>query len=163
MLNPGPNRSLALQAYDGWDIPNEICLDQSAGLVRLNRDALGLMLPAARHLGPPTGRYNCHGLVFASRRTAIPPVELSVDIDEVLIRDCYEPVAEPQVGDVVIYRKPDNEITHSGQVCRIDHLGERRAVCVRSAWGYVGEFEHQERACPYTKEQEQIEYWRLRC
>src|SRR5713101_8328906 len=71
-MNPSPKRSLDLGAYDGWPIPNEIDADPDANAIALARLGVPPGLPH-QVLGPPTGRYNCHGLVFASRRTNIPP------------------------------------------------------------------------------------------
>lgn len=124
------------------------------------RSQRSLVLASATRLAPPTGRYNCHGLVFASRRAHIPPVETDVDIDEVLTRDGYRRVREgaPRVGDIVAYRL-DDEIEHTGFVSRVEPLGDTPVVFVWSAWGGLGEFEHRVGVCPYRGTPE---YWRLR-
>ena len=74
-MNPRPGRSILLQAYDGSPIANSIDADPTDQLVELAKQEsrVRLILASVRPLGPPTGRYNCHGLVFASRRTNIPP------------------------------------------------------------------------------------------
>jgi hypothetical protein len=123
-------------------------------------------------LASPSGRYNCHGLVFASRRANVGLVGLEVDIDEVLRRDGFSPLGgeeKPRVGDVVAYRattgssrvhnEPAGEIEHTGFVCRVDGIGSTPVVWIWSAWGGLGEFEHQVKHCPYGGIPQ---FWRLR-
>jgi hypothetical protein len=147
-------------ARDGWRIPAGVSPDPSANAVALARDVNRVVLASATPLAPPTGRYNCHGLVFASRRAHIPPVETDVDIDEVLARDGYQRVrnGDPQVGDVVAYRLED-EIEHTGFVSRVERVSTAPVVFVWSAWGGLGEFEHRVQASPYRGAPE---YWRLK-
>lgn len=89
----------------------------------------------------PTGKYNCHGLTFASRRTAIegPAVEkilrddeyTEVQIDKVLI------------GDIVVYRRgPD--VLHSGIMVR-----GFPELLVLSKWGSAHEVVHGVDDCEY--------------
>ena len=154
------SRSLALQAYDGWDIPNSIDLGASDTYREHAMRAHRLSLAAATILGQPTGRYNCHGLVFASRRTNIPPPAMDVDIAELLHHDGYIqiPLLQPQIGDIAVYRG-ENEIEHTGFVSRIETLGVTPIVFVWSKWGDLHECEHQVNSCPYSDCQ--VEYWRL--
>ena len=164
-MNPNPNRSLMLQAYDGTEIPNSIDPDPSPKLVEMTRFSQrrgGLILTGASVLGPPTGRYNCHGLVFASRRTNVPPASLldAIEIDALLTKDQYERVHVPKVGDVAIYRAESSEIEHSGFVNRIETVGSTSKVFVWSKWGALEEYEHPELVCPYSDCN--IEYWRLK-
>ena len=111
--------------------------DPSPNEVAFALDQFRLEAAAATALRPPTGRYNCHGLVFASRRAHIPPVGVDVDVCDLLRRDGYRPVGEgraPQVGDVVAYRL-DDEIEHTGFVSRVENLGDVPVVFVWSALG----------------------------
>lgn len=142
-------------ARDGWRIPADMGPDPSPNAVALASDPNRVVLASAARLAPPTGRYNCHGLVFASRRARIPPVETDVDIDEVLDRDGYRRVRDggAQVGDVVAYRLED-EIEHTGFVSRVERVGSAAVVFVWSAWGGLGEFEHRVQASPYKGEPE---------
>lgn len=166
-MNPTPGRQLALQTYDGQDIPNSIDPNVSSRYIAQARNAFHGLLAMVKQLGPPTGRYNCFGLVFASRRTNIPPIGLpeALNIDHLLQRDCYQLISVPQVGDVVIYRGP-REIEHAGFICRVDSLALDRSlaaapqVMVWSMWGGLGEFEHPVLGCPYRDCK--VEYWRLR-
>jgi hypothetical protein len=154
-----------LQAYDGTNIPNSIDPDPSPQLVEMARFSQrrgGLILAGSSVLGPPTGRYNCHGLVFASRRTNVPPASLlnAIAIDDLLAKDEYERVPAPQVGDIVIYRSDSHEVEHSGFVSRIETIGSTSKLFVCSKWGALEEYEHLEHGCPYSDCS--IEYWRLK-
>lgn len=159
-------RSLAVQAFDGWDIPNGIEPDPTAGSVQLARDALALHIAAAvTPCGAPTGRYNCHGLVFASRRTNVDGTELPVDIRSLLHRDGYRRIdGTPQPGDIAAYARrhhpgeAEGKIDHTGFVVYLDQF---HAVFVRSMWGCIGEFVHNVNSSPYNDLCD-VEYWRLR-
>jgi hypothetical protein len=156
-----------LQAYDGWAIPNFIDADPAPRLAAIAKSSekMRIMVAAAKELGPPTGRYNCHGLVFASRRTNIPPSAAPeiVNIDDLLRCDLYDRVSPPpQIGDVIVYRG-QTEIEHTGFVCRVDAISSTGAgliVFVWSMWGGLGEFEHHAHGSPYDNCA--IEYWRLK-
>lgn len=147
-------------ARDGSRIPAGVSPDPSPSAVALALNANRIVLASATRLAPPTGRYNCHGLVFASRRAHIPPVATDVDVDEVLARDGYRRIrhSDPQVGDVVAYRL-DGEIEHTGFVSRVERVGAEPVVFVWSAWGGLGEFEHRVHSSPYGGAPE---YWRLK-
>jgi hypothetical protein len=154
-------REILLVARDGWHIPNSIEADPSDRAVK---SALffgdRLLLSQVAQLMPPTGRYNCHGLVFASRRTNIPPVDKAVSIDELLHRDGYQRAnGAPQVGDIAAYRDDRGEIEHTGFVCAVDRIGDQLVPFVWSMWGGLGEFRHRADLTPYSKK---IEYWRLK-
>ncbi len=159
--NPKPDRELKLEAYNGRHIPNYIDIEPSDNSVALARNSFQrLLLSATTPLGPPTGRYNCHGLVFGSRRTNIPPAGMPEEISSILDADQFERVQSPQVGDIVIYRNEKMAAEHSGFVSRIDSIGIEKVIFVWSMWGGLGEFEHRERATPY--DDCTLEYWRLK-
>lgn len=147
-------------ARDGSRIPAGVSDDPGSGAIELAREVHRMAIAAATQLRAACGRYNCHGLVLASRRAHIPPVGFEVDLDDMLRRDGYRPLSPPhapRVGDIVAYRA-DGEIEHTGFVCRVDTLGETSVVFVWSAWGFLGEFEHRVQSSPYRGEPE---YWRL--
>jgi hypothetical protein len=164
-MNPDPGRTIPAATYDGQNIPNSIDLDLGPSMVEFQRRSLrrgNLVLTGLSTLGPPTGRYNCHGLVFGSRRTNIPPCGMrdDVEIDALLSRDEYERISGlPRLGDIAIYRAPSGEIQHSGFVSRVEQLGEPN-IFVWSKWGALEEFEHKVLCCPYADCA--IEYWRLK-
>ncbi|HEU0009071.1 MAG TPA: hypothetical protein VFT34_04560 [Verrucomicrobiae bacterium] len=165
-MNPRPGRSITVQTYDGSDVSNSIEFDPSPAMVAVQRRSLrrgNLILAEARPLGPPSGRYNCHGLVFASRRTNVPTVGLFDEgvIDDLLTRDVYEKISSlPQTGDIIVYRSDTGEIEHTGFVSRIEDISSVRIVFVWSKWGALEEYEHREKVCPYGNCT--IEYWRLK-
>ena len=159
---------LALQATDGWPIPNGFGVEPASRLVALARGSILLAIASSRELNGPSGRYNCHGLTFASRRTGIPPAgepERAAQIVlEILRRDRYAKVPDPQVGDVVVYRasRLDDlsqalDVDHTGIVCAVEELGHQ--VFVWSKWGELGEFRHRVDCSPYDGAL--VEYWRL--
>jgi hypothetical protein len=135
-MNPTPGRTIQIQSYDGTDIPNSIDYDpdpQSVQYARQSKGMTKLIQAGVRILGPPTGRYNCHGLVFGSRRTSIPPSNLpdAVSIDDLLRRDLYQLVqSPPRPGDVIVYRGQSGEIEHTGYVTRVESIGNSVIVFV---------------------------------
>jgi hypothetical protein len=164
MLPTSTIRSLALQAFDGWDIPNGIDPPPSAGyLEQARRGANRLKYPTARLLIQPTGRYNCHGQVFGNRRTNIPPAQVpdAVDVDELLGKDGYRRIdGDPDVGDLVVYRAANGAIDHAGIVVRLEKVeptSKVRIPYIWSTWGGMGEYEHHVAHTPYG---DQVEYWR---
>lgn len=156
-----PDPGFPVFARDGSQILAGVSPDPTPNAIGLARDVYRLVIAAATaELQPPTGRYNCHGLVFAARRAHIPPVEADVDIDDLLHRDGYVSLPtdqSPQVGDVVAYRL-NGEIEHTGFVSRVERVGAVPTVFVWSAWGGLGEFEHRVNVSPYKGTPE---YWRL--
>lgn len=110
----------------------------------------------ARRLTPPSGAYNCHGLVFASRRTNVDSPDEVVDIDELLRHDGFVRVRDAAVGCVIAYRF-DGKIEHTGTVAWIELVGTVPVVWVWSMWGGLGEYLHREADCPYDGSRE---YWR---
>lgn len=106
---------------------------------------------------PPTPRYNCHGMTFASRRTGIFNAET---INKILHEDGYRKIASNSVlpGDVIIYVSVDGDFEHSGIVVSSPDkdLNVPRVV---SKWGKYSEFLHWANNCPYTFENAQ--YYRV--
>ena len=108
----------------------------------------------------PCLRYNCHGLTFASRRTAIND---SGQVQRILQEDGYIQIQTQDVkpGDIVIYRKDGfngGEIEHSGIVVGIDRAGLIAVPVILSKWGICQEVIHPANRGPYTSRQE---YYRL--
>jgi len=104
--------SIILQTAQGNDIPNDIAPEPDQGAVA----AYGEI--RAQHLfwidrRPPCGRYNCHGLVFANRRTSI---REDGHVHTILSDDGYRtlhPGEMPQPGDIGLYRGAGVGIVHS--------------------------------------------------
>jgi hypothetical protein len=125
----------------------------------LKRD--GFVSAGIRVLAGPSGRYNCHGLVFGSRRTNIDHPCRPVDIADLLRRDEFARSDTPQCGDIAVYRSFSGRIDHTGVVSRVESLGNQEVTFVISKWGALEEVEHRAGQCPYSKDCT-IEYWRLK-
>jgi len=96
----------------------------------------------------PTPIYNCHGLVFASRRTGISNTE---EIQKIIKDDKYIEVELNNVlpGDIVLYYSLDGDIEHSGLVVsKPDRDLHLPFVC--SKWGKYREMVHSATFCPYN-------------
>ena len=165
MMNPQPGRSIELQTYLKNPISNSIDVDSTAAAVNLARQPfLGLINGhGVRQVGQATGRYNCHGLTFATRRTNIPAAgyEGMGLIDRILADDQYVlvPEANTHEGDLVIWRN-GKDVDHTGIIVLIDQAALLRTVFVWSMWGGLGEFVHRVPLTPYRDCA--IEYWGLR-
>lgn len=105
----------------------------------------------------PTGIYNCHGLVFASRRTGI---DDSREILKILREDNYKEISRDEVlpGDIILYFAEDGDIEHSGIVISrpdsVLHIPK-----VYSKWGRYREAIHYANDCEYDFSQ--TKYYRV--
>ena len=103
--------------------------------------------------------YNCVGMIFAARRTWI---ETDL-VDMILREDGYRQLgdeSEVHVGDVVIYRTEDGEISHVGLISGIGANVEEAKweFTVLSRWGQDGEYFHDiNDVSPYLGKP--TEYW----
>jgi hypothetical protein len=108
---------------------------------------------------PACGVYNCFGLVWASRRTAIYEEN---DISQILSDDGYRQlVTDSQLrpGDVVLYRYPGNTL-HAAMVIELKPLGSSTVPWVLSKWGPVfGEDLHAFLDVPKNLKDCMIEFW----
>lgn len=155
-MSRAAGRPLVIESYDGTAIPNEEDLPPSNSALVRERRHRRLEIARSTQVGPPTGRYNCHGLVFVARRGVVPPAGQDLDIGSLLRRDHFENVEDPKPGDIAAYVNDSGEIDHTGFVVSITEFG---AVMVWSMWGALGEFVHQHVITPY--QDCRIEYWRL--
>ncbi len=99
----------------------------------------------------PTGTFNCHGLVFASRRTF---VEDSGEVQKILNEDGYQRVSPERVneGDIIVYIQ-DGDYEHSGMVVGVGpdrYVGNLLVPLVVSKWGNFWEVIHSANTCPYN-------------
>jgi hypothetical protein len=93
--------------------------------------------------------YNCHGLTFASRRTA---VEDSAEVRKIIGEDGYTEVVGGDVlpGDVILYVSPeDGDVEHSGIIVALG-VAPLYIPMVVSKWGKGFEVVHAANYCPYT-------------
>lgn len=146
--------SIPLYTRRGREITNEQVLDIGAAQVERLRKLLqkkyGLVALERR---PPTGVYNCHGLTFANRRTAIHD---PAQVDLILVDDAYRRIklSDGQPGDIVVYYDA-REITHTGIILRVvegvpEGMGLRSPEIV-SKWGTAGEYVHRATEGPYRE------------
>jgi hypothetical protein len=101
----------------------------------------------------PSKRYNCHGLVFASKRTN---VWESKDVRTIISDDDYvklSTIDEVMPGDYVAYIDETGDVEHSGIVLSIEYLDPIRKrgpiPKILSKWGSGKEFVHALKECPY--------------
>jgi hypothetical protein len=79
---------------------------------------------------------NCFGWVFAGGRYVIK----SGEVKKILEDNGYEPVAEPSVGDLVVYTDGKGGFVHVG-IVRV--AGGETPVLVESKWGHLGRYLHE--------------------
>ena len=96
----------------------------------------------------PTGMYNCHGMVFAARRTQIIDAQT---IRDILADDGYKKIPSNSVlpGDIVLYLSPDGDIEHSGIVVAKPEASLVGQPMVISKWGPFTEVLHPAYQSPY--------------
>lgn len=148
-------RSIALQTREGKDIRNF----QAFAVSQVNKNMATLLEKKygfATFRAPPSSCYNCHGLVFASRRTCIEDVE---QIPEILQHDGFEEVDVKQVipGDVALYYQPSGDIEHSGIV--VEKPDVLDIPVIWSKWGCSHEVVHKANYGPYAADH--IRYFRV--
>jgi len=163
VVNPNPGRTIPLATYLGTNISNSIDIEPAPGLVALSKWKLQNKIQGVvAEVAPVTGRFNCYGLTFASRRTNIPApgVDSSGLIDQILAEDQYIQIPEADVseGDVVLWRL-GGLVPHTGIVTHIERVGFR-VIFVASKWGALGEYVHLPATSPFDGCV--IEYWGMR-
>ena len=129
-------------------------------------EALKAAFQHARSVSPTakcrslTSMYNCVGMVFASRRTAVDCKYL----DLILRDDGYSPIPRERIieGDIVVYRR--NAIAqHVGIIYELRDVSleqnrTRFQTWVLSQWGEDGEYLHELEKVPPIYGSE-IEFW----
>lgn len=157
----GSSKSLALASTEGNNIDNEqswevISQDDVRNDELLRRYGNHPQFKRrCRHLSPI---YNCHGMTFASRRTAI--IDNST-IEQILNEDKYTQIPTEQVlpGDVILYVHEDGDIEHSGIVVEPPTQQNLNIPLVLSKWGRYLESVHLANRCPYDSND--IRYYRI--
>ncbi len=86
---------------------------------------------------PADARYNCHDWTFFGGPNHY---FLKGTVEGILEQRGYQPVDQPALGDVVIYRCGSGAITHSGVVRA---LGTDDFVLIESKWGSLGRYLHE--------------------
>jgi hypothetical protein len=93
---------------------------------------------------------NCHGWVFANGTYLINSSGVSMILED----NGYSRVANPKIGDVVVYRNASGAIIHTAVVCSV--LADN-TVLLESKWGVHQRFIHLPEDQPYST---LIEYFR---
>lgn len=150
-----PRGKLALETRLGSTVDNVMDREKAPDGCQLQIEAHERKYTGASHrpVGP-SGIYNCHGLTFGSRRTAISdPSEILKIIEE----DDYVEVRYREVltGDIAIYFK-DGDVEHSGVVVGKTEAGHPRIL---SKWGKLHEVVHLVEECPYDASD--VKYFRI--
>jgi len=113
------------------------------------------------HCRALSAMYNCAGMVFAARRTAIDAKHIPMILADDEHRRLAE-AEEPRIGDIVLYRNEKDEPTHVGIFVEARKIAKehepRTERWVLSQWGYIGEFSHRIDEIPleYGKK---FEFW----
>lgn len=150
ILLPGqvPQKEIHTQTAAGNDIPNAQMLEVDESEIRKLPLLLNKYGPKLTQRTDPTGIYNCHGLVFASRRTFISEGNF---LPQILEDDHYQdiPSSEVLAGDVILYFDDQSrEVSHSGLVVEtVETMPGVPLVC--SKWGANAEFLHWANNTPY--------------
>lgn len=146
--------AIALDTRQRVPIQNVQCFSISLLHKKTNNDLKATYKNRNVFRTEPNPIYNCHGQTFASRRTAI---DIATEVDKILEHDGYNQISRDEVcaGDIVIYRRNNGEVDHSGQIVHVsvqDILGRlQRKISVLSKWGVGSEVIHDERDCPYPE------------
>ena len=134
---PRNERAIIVQTSKGTSLRNLVIppIDhQHVGFYRALRRNHGANW---RNRKPALGGYNCAGMVWANRRTAITEPD---DWERILNEDGYRRLDRhetPFPGDVVIYRNAERcEITHVARIVNIERQksGELAAIWALSKW-----------------------------
>jgi hypothetical protein len=93
---------------------------------------------------PPDPQANCHGWVFTGGRFLIK----GDDVQQILDDNGYLRIADPESGDLVVYRDTEGWITHTGIVRGIL---DDATIIVESKWGVEGTYLHAPEAQPFSQ------------
>ncbi len=149
--------AITVETRLGTDIPNHQPLEFSEQDRSMCRQ-FDHKFPDAISRTNPISVYNCHGLVFASRRTWI--CEGS-SVMTILEDDGYEEIPETEAlpGDVIVYFDEDGDPDHSGVLLDWSK-GKPRIPLVLSKWGKFREVIHWGNYGPYPQ-LSQARYYRV--
>jgi hypothetical protein len=157
-----PPKEIILQTRVGHCIPNsQSCEPDACSRARYDRIREA---HAWVHRKPACGVYNCFGLVWANRRTAIYEEQ---GISQILDEDGYRKLRideQPLPGDIVIYLMFSDQIRNTYHAGVIMELVKQRiggnVPWVLSKWdGVCGEDMHEIRDVPPSLSGCAIEIW----
>jgi hypothetical protein len=105
-------------------------------------DRLGLRDVVIRR-GPAGDHSNCYGWLFANDRYWVAESAM----DTILADNSYALVADPQPGDLVVYRRSDTGSPTHAAVVRYATAG--MPLLVEGKWGWMGVFLHPVDRSPF--------------
>lgn len=85
------------------------------------------------HRSPADEVTNCHGWVFTGGKYWV----VGSDVMTIVTQNGYRPVRMPFPGDLVIYKRDDGSVTHTGIVRSVGAV-----TMVESKWGWMGVYLH---------------------
>ena len=165
-------RAIVVETRRGTRIVNEITVGPIPRQIEQFRELL-VKHPRWEVRKPPTGGYNCFGLVWAGRRTGIFD-EVEAQVERIFVDDGYRvlPAGEvPQVGDLALYwESPETRgnLYHIGVVIeyRPALLTVGSATASRHPWvlskldAFLGEvLHHYSDVVVYPGAKFSVEYW----
>jgi hypothetical protein len=153
-----PNSQIELRTRTNTPIDNLQAWQYSAfEWAQLGENLSRFGAPFARKLGGCSPVYNCHGLTFGGRRTAVK--ESNEVIFSALKDDDFVEVPQDDVrpGDVILYLDHLGQVQHSGIVVDVPDRGVPK---VWSKWGKGDEWIHHFGSCPYDSQF--TKYFRLK-
>jgi hypothetical protein len=156
-------RGIALETREGTTIRNVVAPEPGE---QAHRRYAALRKKFGEHWNNRKGAcggYNCFGMVFATRRTAIYD-DVEEQVPRILKDDGYRQIPEDEVrpGDIVLYRERSMGLLHAAVVLRCKKWeGSNHIPFVLSKWNDVsGEDEHNVRFHCWTAESEVVmEFW----
>ena len=158
MKEPPASRSIVFQTRTGTSMRAEVRLEPPIERQRAAVEIHARACPSAR-LRSITSAYNCVGMVVATRRGWVEPDELLM----ILREDGYRKLpgeADAKEGDVVVYRLPNQGVSHVGIVVGKNIVADHNAdaLVILSKWGMDGEYVHNATALPALLGRP-AEYW----
>lgn len=147
-----PNKRILdkFETSEGNEIDNYQLLENMATLDSQHRfDSFRKKFPyAEERTRNATSVYNCHGMVFAARRTGI---DRNDAVQRILTDDRYVEVLREDVlpGDVVLFISEQGDMEHSAIVIEPPEPDTALMPKVVSKWGEFIEYVHYANHCPY--------------
>jgi hypothetical protein len=130
--------SLAISTRRGNHIPNSRKRNRRPESLLEARRMLTGRFPNIRNRSLDA-TYSCLGMIFANRRAWVENDHL----EWLLHEDEYVEVQQPEIGDLIVYRK-DGKMTHVGLIIErsVDIALAEWKLSVLSQWGQDGEYIH---------------------
>jgi hypothetical protein len=136
------NNAVRLGTRRTRHVKNEMRLEAPRELLRIDLEKCRSLHPFAE-MRSVTNRYNCVGMVFATRRTWVEPEYVPLFLND----DDYRrlpSLQEAEIGDIVVYKTESGEIAHVGIVAIRDQNVATGTTTFKilSKWGPWAEFVH---------------------